>query len=255
MRDGKRAASQYDSMAAYYSANQAGGVCNSLYERPATKALLGDVRGKQVLEVGCGTGVLTEWLLDKGARVTAFDVSPEMTRIARERLGGRTHLVVADLEEPLQFVADGSVDVVVASLVLHYVRDWAPVFAEFRRVLRPGGCVVFSTHHPAADWKLFSADNYFAVKQVTDTWGKGSQSHQVTFWCRPLSAMTEVISSAGFLIERLVEPLPTPEMASVDPEVDQKLQTAPDFLFFRLRAAGPGPSGGWQAQSPQACED
>jgi ubiquinone/menaquinone biosynthesis C-methylase UbiE len=250
MSDGERAASQYDAMAAYYSVNQGGGVCNSHYERPATIGLLGDVNGKDVLEVGCGTGVLTEWLLDHGARVKAFDVSPEMVRIAASRVGGRADLVIANLEQPLSFVADRSVDMVVASLVLHYVRDWAPVFAEFRRILRPGGHVVFSTHHPAMDWKLYSSENYFAVKQVTDTWGKDDWPREVTFWCRPLTAMTETISSAGFLIERLLEPGPTPELASLDPELDQKLRTAPDFLFFKLcaPAAGPAdqPQGHWR---------
>ncbi len=190
-----------------------------------------------MLDVCCGTGVLTEWLLDNGARVTAFDVSPEMIRIAQQRVGGRAKLAVADLEEPLQFVANSSIDVVVASLVLHYVRDWGPVLAEFGRVLRPAGYVVLSTHHPAMDWKLFSTDNYFEVKQVTDIWGKGGRPYEITFWCRPLTAMTEAISSAGFLIERLVEPEPTAELASVDPEVDHKLRTAPDFVFFKLRLA------------------
>jgi ubiquinone/menaquinone biosynthesis C-methylase UbiE len=236
VRDGERTAAQYDAMAAAYDADTAHNAFNASYERPATIELLGDVRHRQVLEVGCGAGPLTTWLVDHGAHVTAMDVSPEMVRLAAARVGGRARLVVGDLERPLDDVADGSVDVVVASLVLHYVRHWLPVLAEFRRVLVPGGVVVFSTHHPAMDWQLHSPDDYFAVKQVTETWTKGGRPFAVTFWRRPLTAMTEAVAAAGFVIERLIEPQPTADAAADDPEADHWLRTRPQFLFFRLRA-------------------
>jgi ubiquinone/menaquinone biosynthesis C-methylase UbiE len=57
----------------------------------------------------------------------------------------------------LSFAQDGSFDLIVASLVMHYVRDWHAVLGEFRRVLKPDGAVVFSTHHPAMDWQLHAA--------------------------------------------------------------------------------------------------
>ncbi|MFA5884036.1 MAG: class I SAM-dependent methyltransferase [Acidimicrobiia bacterium] len=51
-------------------------------------SLLGDVAGCRVLEIGCGAGPLTAWLVDHGATVTAMDVSPEMLRLAQQRVGG-----------------------------------------------------------------------------------------------------------------------------------------------------------------------
>jgi hypothetical protein len=54
MNDGELAANQYDAMAADYSADNEDGPFNNYYERPATVALLADVSGKRVLEVGCG---------------------------------------------------------------------------------------------------------------------------------------------------------------------------------------------------------
>lgn len=71
-----------------------------------------------------------------------------------------------------------------ASLVLHYVADWAAVLTEFHRVLTPDGAVVFSTHHPAKDWQLDSPEDYFAVKQVTEAWDRGGKPFEVTFWRR-----------------------------------------------------------------------
>ncbi|MGD0284870.1 MAG: class I SAM-dependent methyltransferase [Acidimicrobiales bacterium] len=235
MSDGERSARQYDAMAVAYAVDNAEGSYNACYERPATVSLLGDVRGRRVLDVGCGAGPLTAWLVDHGAVVTAFDVSPEMVSLARKLVGDRAGFLVADLGRPLSFAEDGSFDLVVASLVLHYVRDWDAVLLEFRRVLAPGGSVVFSTHHPTMDWKLHCPDDYFVVKQVTETWAKGSGEFEVTFWRRPLTVMAESIASAGFVIERLVEPEPLSELEEWDPISYEKLRTTPSFLFFRLR--------------------
>jgi ubiquinone/menaquinone biosynthesis C-methylase UbiE len=236
VKDRRRGAQQYDRRAASYAAENDTNVFNSLFERPATIALLGGVAGRVVLEVGCGAGPLTVWLLDHGATVVAMDASPRMLDLARQRVGDRARLVLANLEDSLEFQGDRSVDLVVASLVLHYVRDWEAVFSEFRRVLAPGGLVVFSTHHPAMDWQLHSPDDYFAIKQVKETWTVQGDPFEVTFWRRPLTAMTSAIASAGFLIERLVEPRPLPEADQRDADAAHTLRTGPSYLFFRLRA-------------------
>jgi len=130
--------------------------------------------------------------------------------------------------------------VVVASLVLHYLADWRAPLAELRRVLTQGGTVTFSSHHPAMDWPLHSPGNYFAIIQVTETWQKRGQPFDVTFWRRPLTAITAAISEAGFVIDQLVEPAPRPELQQRSPRAYDKLQTRPAFLFFRLakREAG-----------------
>ncbi len=235
MNDGDLNARQYDAMAVEYALDNAGNSYNAYYERPATISLLGDVNGLKVLEAGCGAGSLTGWLLNHGAVVTAFDVSPEMIRLARRRVGHGTSLLVADVGQRLYFAEDGAFDLVVASLVMHYVRDWDTVLREFRRALTPSGSVVFSTHHPSMDWNLHSPEDYFAIKQVTETWTKGSGEFDVTFWRRPLTAMTESIASAGFVIERLVEPEPVPALRARDSNSYERLRTTPSFLFFRLR--------------------
>ena len=236
--DGELAAAQYDAMGAAYETDNRTSAFNAYFERPATISLLGDIDGKRVLEVGCGPGTLTEWLVDHGALVTAIDISPVMASIVRARLGDRARILVADLNDPLTAVRDSSMDLVIASLVLHYLRDWVGVLREFRRILGSGGSVVFSTHHPAMDWQLHSSEDYFAIKQVTEIWTKAGKEFEVTFWRRPLTAMTEAIASAGFVIDRLVEPEPIPELKEKDPAANKVLRTTPTFLFFRLSIAG-----------------
>lgn len=242
---GALTAAEYDAMAAAYDAHNAVSGANAYYERPATMALLGDVRGRRVLEVGCGSGRLTQWLVDRGAAVVAFDVSAGMLGIARSRVGDRAQLHQADLGEPLEFVSDGSIDLVVASLVMHYLRDWEAPLAEFRRVVRPSGAAVLSIHHPAWDWRNHCPEDYFAFLQVSEVW---VPPHPVTFWRRPLTMATQAIGGAGFMIERMVEAQPEPALAAVDPGAYQELTTSPFFLHLRLRPVqADGTVAAWQS--------
>jgi SAM-dependent methyltransferase len=229
-RDSARAAGAYDAMGVAYDVPSP---FNDLYERPAILALAGNVDGLRVVDAGCAAGALSQALVGRGARVQAFDVSPAMVDLARARLGDTADVRVADLAEPLHFLSDGSVDLVVASLVLHYLRDWVPVLREFRRALRPGGALVFSTHHPAADWLSFERPDYFATELLTDVWNKAGRSFEVHFYRRPLTEVFRAVREAGFLVEEVAEPMPVPALAEQDAAAYQRLTTRPWFLFVR----------------------
>ncbi len=142
---------QYDDMAELYAQKNETSLHNALYERPATKAIMPDIKGNKVLDAGCGSGSLTEWLVTQGANVIACDISEEMVKCTKKRLGDKAQVLVADLSKPLDFISDNSIDVIVSSLVLHYISNWLIVFTEFSRILKKNGYVVFSTHHPHAD--------------------------------------------------------------------------------------------------------
>lgn len=101
---------------------------NAYYERPATLSLLPNVAGLRVLDAGCGPGIYTQWLLDRGAKVVACDVTPKMVEITRQRVGDLAEVYCADLDRPLSFARDGEFDLVVCPLVLDYLLDWFPVF-------------------------------------------------------------------------------------------------------------------------------
>lgn len=116
-------ANDYDGFADAYSAENESGLFNEYYERPAMLRLTGDVSGRRILDAGCGSGPLSA-ALGKGAVVTGFASSAAMVDLARQRLGDDAELYVADLAAPLPF-ADATFDDVVASLVLHYLEDWA----------------------------------------------------------------------------------------------------------------------------------
>jgi SAM-dependent methyltransferase len=137
----------YDSFAEAYTDHSDADIVNAYYERPAILALAGAVTGRRILDAGCGSGPIAAALRDRGAVVTGIDSSAKMLELARQRLGASADLHLADLGSRLPF-PDGAFDDVIASLVLHYLEDWAGPLAELRRVLTPGGRLIVSVDHP-----------------------------------------------------------------------------------------------------------
>ena len=130
---------------------------NDLFgERVHLLALLSLLDERLVVgDLGCGTGQLSEALAPHVARVIAVDGSPEMLQAARARLQSRQNVDVRDgALESLPLDA-ASLDVAIASLVLHHQPDPARVLAEVARVLKPGGrvLVVDMLPHERADYQ------------------------------------------------------------------------------------------------------
>jgi SAM-dependent methyltransferase len=224
----------YEAFADAYAAHTATGAWNALYERPAVLELLGDVRGRTVLDAGCGPGHLAGALAGRGARVIGCDASPRMVELTRAALGPGADVRVHDLGTPLAWLGDGAVDAAVLALALHYVDDRVALLAELRRVLRPGGALVVSTHHPTADW-LRLGGSYFEVGVVEESLRAGAD-WPVRYWRRPLGVLCDEARDAGLVLDRLVEPAPRPEMAASHPEIHARLTAAPGFLLLRLLA-------------------
>lgn len=227
-------ANDFDAMAAAYSADNENNAWNALYERPAILALAGDVAGLRVLDAGCGSGAHTAELIERGAVVSGFDLSQGLLAIARQRLGNDVPLVQADLSSTLPYT-HGQFDMVFSALALHYVENWTVPLGEFARVLKQGGRLVFSTHHPFMDHSLASGDNYFETYAFEEQWERGGRRVLMRFWHRPLSAMIHAIQHAGFSIESIEEPMPLDRAREEFPEAYQSLTTAPRFLFFSAR--------------------
>lgn len=102
-----------------------------------------------VLDLGCGTGLMGVELQPLTAKLVGVDLSPGMIAKAAER-NIYERLEAADLLEFLNAALPGSYDAVVAADVFNYLGDLAPVFAEAHRVLRPGGAFLFSVERLAA---------------------------------------------------------------------------------------------------------
>jgi SAM-dependent methyltransferase len=193
----------YDSFAAAYSASNESNLFNAYYARPEMIRLAGDVAGLEILDAGCGSGPLMEALRSKDAVVSGFDLSPAMVELARQRLGEDADVRVADLGAPLPY-PDDAFDLVVASLSLHYVKDWAAALAELRRVLKPGGRLIGSIIHPTVYAIVYPEADYFALTQYSEDYDFGEGT------CRTSSTRSSMRGSASrrSLSRR---PRPTPQ--------------------------------------------
>lgn len=225
----------YDTFASHYAADNESNLVNSHYERPAMLKLLGDVSGEKVLDAGCGAGPLAAELGSKGAIVSGFDASSEMIAIARRKLGPSVDLRVEELGAELPY-SNESFDCVAASLVLHYLEDWGPALAELHRVLRQRGRLVLSVHHPFVYRLMFPERDYFATAEWTSTSTFMGTDAELTYWHRPLHAMTSAFAEAGFEVVTLDEPpisANTPRRL-ISPHLGDR-RSFLSFIFFELR--------------------
>jgi len=230
----------YDSFAEGYTAANETGFVHAYYERPAMLALAGDVAGRRILDAGCGSGPLLAALLDRGAIATGIDKSAGMLEQARRRLGADADLQVAELGSALPFPDDTFEDVT-ASLVLHYLQDWGPALAELRRVLKPGGRLIVSVNHPFREnlWhrEIGLEPDYFATYSYTVEWTAGGQTALLRIWTRPLHAMTDAFTAAGFRITVISEPAVAPDTPrELLPDDIADSRRLLGFLFFVLQA-------------------
>ena len=221
---------EYDRIAEVYEAITQDNLANAHFERPAIRSLLPSLAGRRVLDAGCAAGHHSEWLAEQGAVVTAIDLSPRMVELTRHRLADRGEARVHDLREPLTFLENGSVDVVLSSLTIHYLDELGPAFREFRRVLRPDGSLVLSTHHPFIDWQWFGMADYYETGVVEDHWERFGAT--LRFRRRTMEEILGALEEAGFLIHRYREPRPDPEVVRQHPSNDPDWVTKPTFLFL-----------------------
>ncbi|HET8615259.1 MAG TPA: class I SAM-dependent methyltransferase [Actinomycetales bacterium] len=182
--------------------------------------LLGEVQGRQVLEVGAGAAQCSRWLQQQGARVVASDLSAGMLRRARRidaAQGGGPHepravpLVQADAVR-LPF-ADASFDVLCSAYgAVPFVADSARLMAEAARVLRPGGRWVFSVTHPfrwalpddPGEHGLVVRSSYFDRTAYVEEGEDGSAVYVEHH--RTLGDRVREITAAGLQLVDVVEP-------------------------------------------------
>ncbi|MFI0462782.1 class I SAM-dependent methyltransferase [Saccharopolyspora sp. 5N102] len=222
---------QYEVFADEFAEHAEDGFYNAHYDRPACLSLLGEVAGRRVLDAACGPGLYAGELAARGAQVVGCDISERMVGLAGARVPAG-EFRVHDLAEPLDWLPDSSVDLVLFALAVEYLDDRVAALREFRRVLRPGGALVMSRMHPTGDW-LRHGGNYFEPRVVEETWSRG---WRVRFWTTPLEMTCEELFQAGFVIERLLEPRPAPAGAAINAAAYDRLHREPSgFLAIRAR--------------------
>lgn len=227
----------------YQDLRAAGGGLNEDLEQPALAALLPDVRGASVLELGCGDGALARRLADAGAReVVAVDASARM--LAR----ARPHPLVRYLLEDVELLARpaGSADLVVSSLVLHYVGDYAGLIRRIAGWLRPGGRLVFSVEHPVCtaaspmagwlptgDGDVWPVDHYADEAARTQDW----LGRTVVKYHRRVATYLGQLLAARLVVTGVDEPQPDDETIARRAELAQHRRRPPLLLVAARKPA------------------
>jgi SAM-dependent methyltransferase len=125
----------------------------SMLSRAAEERTASTRRAPPALDLGCGTGNLTQHLVELGFAVVAADVSPEFLAVIEARYVGCAQVSTRQLDgQSLDGLADDSFDLVGLYSVLHHIPDYLSIIAECVRVLRPGGVLVLDHEHNEHHW-------------------------------------------------------------------------------------------------------
>jgi predicted TPR repeat methyltransferase len=117
-------------------------------EAIALQQTLGDIHFDSCLEIGCGTGKNTSWLINKAKEITAVDLSNEMLAKAKEKIDSeRASFLQADILHDWNFV-NKKYDLVSFSLVLEHIENLEPVFQKASEAIVPGGYIYIGELHP-----------------------------------------------------------------------------------------------------------
>lgn len=212
-------------------------------EWPAIRALLPDVRGLRVADLGCGFGWAARWFREHGAAsVLGLDLSQSM--IARARAMTEDAAItyrIADLEA-LDLPAAGF-DLVYSALTFHYIRDFARLARAIHGGLTPGGDLVFTVEHPI--FMAAAHPHWIADEDGRRTWpvnGYSSEGERRTDWFakgvlkyhRTLATTLNTLIGAGFILRRIEEFAPTSAQITAQPDLAEETER-PMLLLVSAR--------------------
>lgn len=210
-------------------------------EWPAFRAMLPELRGKSVLDLGCGFGWHCRYVREQQARsVVGVDLSEKMIVRARESTNDSAieyrQLAIEDINFPAE-----EFDVVLSSLALHYVERLDIVCRKVHHCLASEGMFVLSVEHPiftalaAQDWYYGPHGErlYWPVDNYQDEGSRQARflDHDVVKYHRTVATYLNTLIDTGFTITRLFEPQPTPEMLDKHPEMLDETRR-PMFLLI-----------------------
>ena len=214
----------YDRWAAIYESD-----ANPLpaLEAIVVRAAIGDIRGQSVLDLGCGTGRHTAWLVEAGASVTAVDFSAGMLAEAYRKPGMESvHFIAHDLHQPLPLSKD-SFDLVLSGLVPEHLRDVQHFYAEVARVLKPGGRAVVSAMHPSMF--LRGSQARFTDPASGELVQPGSIAHS-------LGTFVMAAVKAGLQLQNVEELAPDADFAARYPRAEKYIGWPMLVVFSMARA-------------------
>lgn len=220
---------------------------NVLLDEPAITSLLPNLSGKNVLDMGCGFGDnCRKYIIQGATSVVGIDLSENMIAEAKkDDMGAKIAFHVMTMEKIEQL--GKQFDVIVSSLAIHYVQDFNTLMQTVAACLTPGGVLVFSQEHPIATAPksdiFYSYDEegkaeYFHLRDYghsglrVRSWFEGAED--VHSYHRTISEVINGIITAGLMIEKVIEPIPTPDAMKKNSGLYKEF-IKPSFLAVRAK--------------------
>jgi ubiquinone/menaquinone biosynthesis C-methylase UbiE len=232
---------------------------------PATFKVIGNVRGKQILDLSCGEGYNTRILAGRGAKVVGVDFSEKMIELARQteknqKLG--ISYFVSDAADLKTFKTE-HFDVVTCLMALMDIERYEDAISEVARVLKKNGRFVFSITHPCfeygdtvgaepiAEWKYeeetenagekkalhLEIKKYFGITKYDVSWTmkRLAKPFKTTSFHRTLTDYFHALHKNGFLVARLIEPKPTSRGAAQYPSLRKHAKIPHSIIIEAIR--------------------
>lgn len=218
---------------------------NNLFEIPMLFSSMPELKGKSVLDLGCGFGEHCTRVIDEGAtKVVGIDISKKMLEIARKE---NNNSMITYINMPIEDIEQltEKFDVVISSLAFHYVEDFSSVVKSVYNLLNEDGTFLFSQENPLCTchsggnrWtrnengeKVYlNLANYGVEGERESTWFVDN----VKKYHRMFSTILNTLIEVGFQIEKVIEPLPTEELLLAYPDY-YDLYHKPDFLIVKAK--------------------
>ncbi len=218
--------------------------CNILMEQPAMSALLPDISGSTVLDLGCGFGHNCADFVNKGAsRVLGIDISAKMLEAARQEnshpLIEYRNMSITDISQ-----LDEHFDLIYSSLAFHYIEDMIKLMKDINCLLKDGGILLFSQEHPIATATVDGKGYYIKDEQGIKTaycfadYGKTGIRYNKWFvegreyYHRTFSDVINSVINAGLTICEVCEPVPDEGMIQKRPSIG-RAYIKPYFLIVK----------------------
>lgn len=235
----EQAEEAYNEIADWYSARK-----RDSYEfrmqLPAILNLLGDLRGKSLIDIGCGPGAYSVEFAKRGADVLGVDISRKMLDKARNNARmTNMKLTLQKADAHSLPYTDNSFDIAVLILTILNSK----MVEEAARVLKPMGLLLFSDTHPVIESKgRWESNDMGAGRIVEDYFLPDKREWQIEpspgrtitlkYYTRTIEQCVNMIADAGFRILRIVEPKPGKDAKKSDPVHYDRCSRVPYFIIY-----------------------
>ena len=220
---------------------------NDLVEIPNFRKLIPDVKGKRILDLGCGYGANDKYCIGLGAKeILGIDISKHMIKIAKENNNDENIKYKVMAMENINEIEE-KFDIVISSLAFHYVKDYEKLINDIYNLLNDDGILIFSIDHPlriASKFETWMKKNYTKINGkwfllVSDYNREGIREKEwngvmVKRYHRNFSSLINGLVNSGFKIDKILEPIPDEKAIKIIPKYINQYDR-PYFLFVRAK--------------------